>query len=94
MGTLNAAPSTTYTIQLYGNPAADPSGYGQGEYLLGTFSVTTNSSGTATILFRPAVSADGSNFVSATATDPNGNTSEFSADVPVVATTSADRRGQ
>ena len=31
--------------------------------------------------------------VSATATDPNGNTSEFSADVPVVATTSADRSG-
>jgi hypothetical protein len=93
VGTLNAAPSTTYTIQLYGNPAADPSGYGQGQYFLGTFSVTTNSSGTAALQFGvPSVPA-GVQFVSATATDPNGNTSEFSADIPVVSTTSTIAAG-
>ena len=84
VGSLSAAPSTTYTIQLFGNPAADPSGYGQGQYLLDTFSVTTDSSGVAAITVSiPAVSA-GVRYVSATATDPDGNTSEFSADVPLV----------
>ena len=88
VGTLNAAPSTTYTIQLYGNPAADPSGYGQGQELLGTFPVTTDSSGSASLQLGLPSAPVGVQFVSATATDPNGNTSEFSADAPVVVTTS------
>jgi hypothetical protein len=84
-GTLGAAPSTTYTIQLYGNSAADPAGFGQGQYLLGTFPLTTDASGNAKLQFSfPSLPA-GVQFVSATATDPNGNTSEFSQDVPVVA---------
>ena len=29
--------STTYIVQLFANPAADPSGYGQGQMLLGSF---------------------------------------------------------
>ncbi len=87
-GVLDAAPSTTYTVQLYGNPAVDPSGFGQGQYLLGTLSVTTNSSGTATLQLGLPSAPAGVQSVSATATDPNGNTSEFSADAPVVATTS------
>jgi Bacterial Ig domain/Periplasmic copper-binding protein (NosD) len=82
-GTLIGSPNSSYTIQLYGNPAADPSGYGQGQYLLGTFSLTTDSSGVGTLHYSlPALPASVT-FVSATATDSQGNTSEFSQDAAV-----------
>jgi len=83
-GTLGGAPSTTYTIQLYGNTAADPSGYGQGQYLLGTFSLATDSSGAGALQYRLPTPPAGVKFISATATDPQGNTSEFSQDVPLL----------
>ena len=76
--------ATTYTIQLYGNTAADPSGYGQGQYLLGTFSLTTDSSGADTFQYSLPTLPAGVQFVTATATDPLGNTSEFSQDTPLV----------
>src|SRR5262249_16849655 len=44
-GTLTAAPSTTYTIQFFGDTVADPSGHGQGQFLLGTTLLTTDSIG-------------------------------------------------
>jgi Bacterial Ig domain/Periplasmic copper-binding protein (NosD) len=83
-GTLGGAPSTTYTIQLYGNTAADPSGYGQGQYLLATFSFATNSSGTGEFQYGLPTLPAGVQFISATATDPQGNTSEFSQDVALM----------
>ena len=83
VGTLNSIPSTTFTLQFFSNAAADPSGYGEGQTLLGTATVTTDNAGNAafTVSFssHPAVGQ----FVSATATDPNGNTSEFSKDVTI-----------
>jgi len=80
-GTLTAAPSTTYTVQFFGNPVLDPSGHGQGQFLLGTVSLTTDGSGTATFTqYFPSVPA-GAQYLTATATDPLGNTSEFAQDV-------------
>ncbi len=35
-GTLTASPNTTYQLQFFADPAADPSGYGQGETFLVT----------------------------------------------------------
>ncbi|MHB1558377.1 MAG: Ig-like domain-containing protein [Isosphaeraceae bacterium] len=87
-GTLNEAPSTTYTLQFFANPTADPSGHGQGQTLLGTITVTTDSSGNAAFQASfPGETGLGGQVVSATATDPNGNTSEFAADIPIVAAT-------
>jgi hypothetical protein len=82
-GTLTAAPNATYQIQLFANPAADPSGFGQGQTYLATKSVTTNGSGVASFSFtiKPALVAG--EVVSATATSPSNNTSAFSADVTV-----------
>src|SRR5258708_38929034 len=40
-GTLNSAPNAMFTIQVFSNPAADPSRYGQGQTYLGQTTVTT-----------------------------------------------------
>ena len=45
-GSLLGSPNTTYRIEFFSNPTADPSGYGQGETYLTIANVTTNSSGT------------------------------------------------
>jgi titin len=77
-GTLNSASSTTYKLDFYVNGSCDPSGYGEGSTYLGAKTVTTDASGDASFTaafmnFLPA-----GTYVTATATDPDGNTSEFS----------------
>jgi uncharacterized delta-60 repeat protein/CSLREA domain-containing protein len=87
-GTLNSAASTTFTIEVFATPTADPSGHGQGQYDLGTVTVTTDASGNAgfatdlSAAALPGGVVPAAWAISATATDPSGNTSEFSADVP------------
>jgi hypothetical protein len=88
-GTANGIPylaNATITLDFYANsPAAvDPSGYGQGQTWLGSMTVTTDANGHASFTspqFGMALPAG--DFVSATATDGDGDTSEFSADIPV-----------
>ena len=80
-GSLNAADSETFTIQFFSNVTADPSGYGQGQTYLGSISVMTNSSGNATFSATFNFGLTPGLAISATATDPNGNTSEFGLDV-------------
>ncbi len=77
-GTFNSAASTTYTLEFFSNPTCDPSGFGQGKTYLGSQSVTTDASGNATFSISLA-NAPADQPITATATDPNGNTSEFSA---------------
>ncbi len=83
IGTLSASASTTYRVEFFSNPAADPSGYGQGESYLTFANVTTNSSGTVNFSVPTPSPVPVGQFISATATDPAGNTSEFSADIVV-----------
>jgi trimeric autotransporter adhesin len=82
-GTLNSTPLTTFQVEFFSNEACDPSGAGEGSRFLGSMSVTTDASGnsifTATNLGNPGAGR----VVAATATDPNGNTSEFSACMPI-----------
>ena len=72
-GTLNSDPATTFTVQFFANPNADPSGHGQGQILIGTITATTdiygNASFTATFPGREIPVGDA---ISATATDPSG----------------------
>lgn len=75
-GTLNSLAATTYRLEFYSNAAPSLTFYGQGQSFLGATNVTTDLNGNAAF----ALSFPGTNtFVSATATDPYGNTSEFSA---------------
>ena len=88
IGTLNSAPSTTFTLQFFANATPDPSGYGQGQTLIGTTTVTTDANGNASFIASfPGVIPAGE-AISATATDPTGDTSEFAQDVTAAATTS------
>lgn len=69
-GTLNSAASTTYRIEFFANGESEQS-------FLGSTNVTTDANGNAS--FNHAVAEVAANQrVSATATDPAGNTSEFS----------------
>lgn len=77
-GSLVAASSTRYRLDFYRNRACDPSNHGEGEEYLGTRILTTDGSGSGD--FRGIVGGFvAGNFITATATDPNGNSSEFSA---------------
>lgn len=83
-GTLSSSASKTYAVDFYASASADPSGYGEGEVYLGTQSITTDSSGNASFAFTlPSVALGQS--ITATATDAEGNTSEFSQARAVVA---------
>ena len=77
-GSLNSVGATTYRIEFFGNTSADPTGNGEGETFLGFTSVTTSSTVSFTVGL-PGTSVPIGNFITATATDPNNNTSEFSA---------------
>jgi CSLREA domain-containing protein len=78
-GTLNSTANTAFTIQFFANPACDGSGNGEGQSFIGQTTVMTDGSGNATINFTPAAALTIGAFITATATDPGGNTSEFSA---------------
>jgi hypothetical protein len=76
-GRLNSSANTMYRIEFFANDAIDPTGYGEGQTYLGFVNTTTNGSGDTA--FNKAVAQIGANQrVIATATDPSGNTSEFS----------------
>jgi hypothetical protein len=76
-GSLSSNNPGPYTLDFYANPAADPSGYGQGQIYLG--SATVPATGNFFVVLPAATTAG--EFISATGTDANGDTSEFSADV-------------
>jgi hypothetical protein len=77
-GTLNSMANVTYRIEFFANDTIDPTGYGEGKIFLGFISSTTNASGDATFTAAfPQIGAG--QRVTATATDPDGNTSEFCA---------------
>jgi hypothetical protein len=78
-------PSATMLLEFFWSSACDGSGYGEGANTLGTVAVPTDGSGNLTfdfVLLGAAVPAGSS--VTATVTDPAGNTSEFSACAPAV----------
>jgi hypothetical protein len=83
-GSLNSTPATGFTVEFYANDACDPSGYGEGQRLLKTVSVSTDVNGLAPLSTTfPSATLDTSMFITATATNPNGNTSGFSQCMPV-----------
>jgi hypothetical protein len=78
-GTLNSTAATAFRVEFFANDALDPSGHGEGQRYLGFVSVTTDGSGNAAIAAAlPVTGVSVGNFITATATDAAGNTSEFS----------------
>ena len=77
LGALNSIPNTTFRLELFSNTACDPSGFGEGQALLGSTTVTTDGSGDASFTVTFPTPVPEGQFVTATATDPDNNTSEF-----------------
>jgi T5SS/PEP-CTERM-associated repeat protein len=77
-GTLNSGTNAAFRLEFFSNPSCDDSGNGEGQAFLGFTNVTTDASGSANFALTLANPSGGAVFT-ATATDTNGNTSEFSA---------------
>lgn len=77
-GTLAAAPDTTYEMEFFMSDESDPSLHGEGQTFIGAANATTDGNGNAT--FSHAFSASVTSYMTfaATATAPDGSTSEFS----------------
>ena len=77
-GRLNSAANQAYTFDFFSNPTCDAAGYGEGRTYLGSTTATTDARGNVYFKFKPDTAAPEGQFVTATATDANGGTSEFS----------------
>ena len=77
-GSLSSTADTTFAVDFYTLSSINASGYGEGRYVLGSTSVMTDVTGNADFVFQFPTPAGGARFVTGTATDPGGNTSEFS----------------
>jgi hypothetical protein len=82
VGTLHSTPDATFSLDIFANRAPNDSLYGEGERYLGTVNVTTDNSGNASFDETVPGASSLGEFVTATATDSAGNTSEFSKAVP------------
>lgn len=89
-GTLNSMPGKTFTLQFFVNSECDPSGFGEGEDFIGSTEVMTDAGGSGNFSVSLPVNVAVGQFITATATDSDGNTSEFSQCVQISAATPAD----
>jgi IPT/TIG domain/S-layer homology domain len=83
-GLLNSAANTTFQIDFYQNPVCSnfPRDFLQGQIYLGTIEVTTDASCKAPFTTSALPGVTAGSRISMTATDPSGNTSEFSQRLP------------
>jgi hypothetical protein len=75
-GIFDSRPSTNYTLEFFANTACDPSGFGEGERVLGITTLTTDAAGKATFRTSFPLATTTGEFITALATGP-GNSSEF-----------------
>jgi hypothetical protein len=78
--TLNSKANTIYDIDIYRTSDCDPSGHGEGQEVVYRNTYQTGGNGQVNInLSTTFWSISPGDYLTALATDPNGNTSEFSA---------------
>lgn len=80
LGNLDSKPNRSYRLEFFGNPTADSSGYGEGRWFFGAGNVTTDAAGHASFNFSYPNHHPAAKWAAATATNPAGETSEFSLD--------------
>ncbi len=83
-GNSNCRQSTLFDIEFFTSPTEDPTGFGEGHTFVGSVQVMTDASCVVSFSFATPVPVAPGSAVTATATDPGGNTSEFSRAVPAV----------
>lgn len=75
-GTLDGMATTNFDVWFFLNSSCNAAGHGEGQTILDGTQVATDANGDASFSFVLPLGVSG--FVTATATDPQGNTSEFS----------------
>jgi hypothetical protein len=93
-GNFNSTPSVNgFTLRFFANAVCDPSSFGEGATFLGLLTVNTDGSGNASFNQALPTGSTAGQFITATATDPGGSTSEFSACEETIASTDQDGDG-
>lgn len=83
VGILESTPNTSFRLQFFTNVDCHPSGFGEGRALVGSIVVTTDSAGHADFVGALTGVQPTDRFLTATATDPRNNSSEFSRCLPL-----------
>jgi hypothetical protein len=83
-GYVNSSPNSTFRLDVYATPSDNPLSYQEGQTSLGWTDVTTDAAGNASFTTTIGTPVAAGRWITVTATDTNGNTSEFSA--PTIAT--------
>jgi hypothetical protein len=78
LGVLKSASNTNFYVEFFENPSFDEDGYAQGKRRIHTKNITTGSDGYADINITLSDSLTPGYYLTATQTDPDNNTSEFS----------------
>jgi hypothetical protein len=78
-GSLNSTASTSFRVEFFDNPQCDPFNNGEGQTFIGFANIMTDGSCNAPINVTLPATVQPGHVVTSTATDPNNNTSEFSA---------------
>lgn len=89
-GQLTSTPNSTFSVDFYASDALDPSGFGQGQRFLGSTTAITNPGGVANIAATLTANVPPGQVITATTTDRDNNTSEFSRATSVTPTPLAD----
>lgn len=82
-GMITGSANTSYTIELFSTEVAHSSGSGEGKTPLGTTTVMTDGTGKGTFSMTGFPAVTSRSFVTATATEGDNDTFEFSAAFPV-----------
>lgn len=77
-GVLNSGANRQHRLEFFANTTCDASGNGEGQTFIGTASVTTDAAGNAAFNVSLPSAIPAGQSITATATDPDNNTSEFS----------------
>ncbi len=79
-GTLNSTPGESFLIQFFSNDAPNSSSFGEGQMYIGSIQTDPTDADTGDVSFTATlpVAVSPTQFITATATDTDGNTSEFS----------------
>ena len=83
-GTIDSTPNNEFRLEFFSNLACDPSNHGEAENLIGSTDVITGGSGNTSFVATFFETVPSGSFITATATDLGGNTSEFSQCIEVV----------
>jgi|GEM_PF-4768098 len=75
---LHSLANTAFIIEYFNNSECDPSGYGEGQSFIGAKTIVTDANGDAFFTAQFSNMPTGTEYITATATDTAGNTSEFS----------------